>query len=154
MLLELALIRGTREELLDHELQELRLEQQDNDLNQGDTWNIARVLRDKTLLLPLLLVCSLQAGQQFSGINAVFYYSVIIFQAAELSLENSQLATIAAGCCNLLMAIISIPVMARFNRRPVLHLSLITTIIFLVILGIAIILTVCYYYNFLTKHYV
>lgn len=139
---ELARIRDTREELLDHELQELRLEQQDNNLSQGDNWSIVRVLCDKTLLLPLLLVCSLQAGQQFSGINAVFYYSVGIFQTAQLSLENSQLATIAAGCCNLLMAIISIPIMARFNRRPLLNLSLITTIIFLIVLGVAILLTV------------
>lgn len=139
---ELARLRNTREELLDHELQELRLEQQDNNLNQGDNWSIVRVLCDKTLLLPLLLVCSLQAGQQFSGINAVFYYSVGIFQTAQLSLENSQLATIAAGCCNLLMAIISIPVMAKFNRRPLLNLSLITTIVFLIVLGVAILLTV------------
>ncbi|KYB25426.1 solute carrier family 2, facilitated glucose transporter member 1 isoform X2 [Tribolium castaneum] len=134
---QLALIRNTKEELLDHEIQELKLEEQDND-TEGEDWSIIRVLGDKSLLLPLLLVCSLQAGQQFSGINAVFYYSVSIFQKAGLSLLNSQLATIAAGCCNLLMAIISIPVMAKFNRRSTLQLSLVTTTFFLIILGLAI----------------
>lgn len=34
-------------------------------------WNLATVLKDKQLRLPLLLVCFMQAGQQFSGINAV-----------------------------------------------------------------------------------
>ncbi|XP_068896897.1 solute carrier family 2, facilitated glucose transporter member 1-like isoform X3 [Tenebrio molitor] len=138
---QLAYIRDVKEELLDGEIQELKLEEQDNDDDKGDSWNIWRVLTDRSLLLPLLLVCSLQAGQQFSGINAVFYYSVEIFQKSGLSLENSQLATIAAGCCNLFMAILSIPVMAKFNRRTTLQLSLTTTTFFLVLLGIAIILT-------------
>ncbi|RZC33591.1 solute carrier family 2, facilitated glucose transporter member 1-like, partial [Asbolus verrucosus] len=136
-ILELACIRNAKEEMLDHEIQELKLEEQDCDATEN-SWNIIKVLMDKSLLLPLLLVCSLQAGQQFSGINAVFYYSVLIFQSAGLSLENSQLATIAAGCCNLLMAIISIPVMAKFNRRNTLQLSLVTTAFFLILLGLAI----------------
>lgn len=72
----------------------------------------------------------------------VFYYSVSIFRKAGLSLENSQFATIAAGCCNLLMAVISIPVMARVNRRITLQLSLLSTAIFLIILGLAITLIV------------
>ncbi|KAJ3642404.1 hypothetical protein Zmor_025196 [Zophobas morio] len=134
---QLASIRNVKEEFLDQEIHELRLEEQDNDVDESDSWNLLRVLKDKTLLLPLLLVCSLQAGQQFSGINAVFYYSVIIFQEAGFSLENSQIATIAAGCCNLLMAIISIPVMAKFNRRCTLQVSLITTAVFLIVLGTA-----------------
>ncbi|XP_044268428.1 solute carrier family 2, facilitated glucose transporter member 1-like isoform X2 [Tribolium madens] len=134
---QLSLIRNVKEEFLSHEIQDLKLEEQDNDV-EGEEWSIIRVLKDKSLLLPLLLVCSLQAGQQFSGINAVFYYSVSIFQKAGLSLKNSQLATIAAGCCNLLMAIISIPVMAKFNRRSTLQLSLVTTAFFLIVLGLAI----------------
>lgn len=126
-----------KEEYLQHEIQELKLEEQDSDVGD-DSWNLLRVLTDRSLRLPLLLVCCLQAGQQFSGINAVFYYSVLIFQKAGFSLQNSQLATIAAGCCNLLMAIISIPVMAKFNRRTTLQLSLTLTAFFLVVLGTAI----------------
>lgn len=76
----------------------------------------------------------------------VFYYSVSIFQNTGLSLENSQLATIAAGCCNLLMAIISIPVMAKFNRRITLQISLSTTAFFLALLGIATCLSVIIFF--------
>lgn len=51
---------------------------------------------------------------------------------------NSQLATIGAGVINLLMAIISIPVMARVNRRTTLQISLSLTVVFLIVLGTAI----------------
>lgn len=59
------------EDALAHEIHEMKIEQQDSEVEDKDTWSIGRVLTDKTLLLPLLLVCSLQAGQQMSGINAV-----------------------------------------------------------------------------------
>lgn len=44
-----------------------------------EAWSSWRVLTDSKLRLPLLLVCALQGGQQFSGINAV---SVANFAAA------------------------------------------------------------------------
>lgn len=70
-LVVLSKIRELNEEALAHEIYEMKIEQQDSDAENLDSWSIGRVLVDKTLLLPLLLVCSLQAGQQLSGINAV-----------------------------------------------------------------------------------
>lgn len=137
LLTELSKIRNVDRGELEDEMQELKLEQQDNEINAGESWNISKVLTNGSLFLPLLLVCSLQAGQQFSGINAVFYYSANIFERAGLSKSNGELATIGAGICNLLMAIISIPVMSKWNRRIVIQISLTTTAIFLVILGLA-----------------
>lgn len=37
----------------------------------GVSWSMGSVARAPTLRLPLMLVCALQAGQQWSGINAV-----------------------------------------------------------------------------------
>lgn len=67
---ELKRLRQKNEEQLLGEIQELKAEEDDENSNDTE-WNLFKVLFDKTLLLPLLLVCSLQAGQQFSGINAV-----------------------------------------------------------------------------------
>lgn len=67
----LSRIREMNEESLAHEIYEMKIEQQDSEAENQDSWSIGRVLTDKTLLLPLLLVCALQAGQQMSGINAV-----------------------------------------------------------------------------------
>lgn len=38
-----------------------------------EKWNLIRVLTTHRLQLPLCLVIALQAGQQFSGINAVMH---------------------------------------------------------------------------------
>lgn len=37
-----------------------------------------QVLCDPKLLLPLVLVCTMQGGQQLSGINAVKYFEIFI----------------------------------------------------------------------------
>lgn len=69
--LELICIRRVKEELLVHEIQELKLEKHGAEMCENNSWPLLRVIKDKSLRLPLLLVCCLQAGQQFSGINAV-----------------------------------------------------------------------------------
>lgn len=100
-----------------------------------DPWTIGRILRDPTLTLPLFLVCALQAGQQLSGINAVFYYSRSIFLNAGLGEAGSQYATLGTGVANIAMALVSIPVMSNFNRRGALLLS--------IWLAIACLITLC-----------
>lgn len=85
-----------------------------------DNWTIGRILKDSTVRLPLLLVCSLQFGQQLTGISAVFYYSSSIFKDAGLGSTGSQYATLGTGFANIAMAVISVPVMSLFHRRIVL----------------------------------
>uniref|UniRef100_A0A182NQ80 Major facilitator superfamily (MFS) profile domain-containing protein n=1 Tax=Anopheles dirus TaxID=7168 RepID=A0A182NQ80_9DIPT len=79
--------------------------------------SIWSVLKDPTLLLPLVLVCALQGGQQLSGINAVFFYSVSIFESVGLSSTDAKFANLGAGCLNLFVAFFSPIMMAKFNRR-------------------------------------
>lgn len=66
---ELALrrVRGKQSINVQHELEALETALHSND-KSSSMW---QVLSDKELLLPLLLVCSFQATQQLSGINAV-----------------------------------------------------------------------------------
>ena len=56
---------------LNEDLDLLKDEVQAEARNTGETWTMWKVLRDPRLRLPLLLTCSMQAGQQTSGINAV-----------------------------------------------------------------------------------
>ncbi|XP_060528587.1 solute carrier family 2, facilitated glucose transporter member 3-like isoform X1 [Cylas formicarius] len=134
---ELQRVRNIDEDMLIQEIEELKKEKQHN-LEKGEDWNIAKVIRSESLLLPLLLICSLQAGQQLSGVNAVFYYSTDIFKGAGLSASSSELATIGAGCCNIFMAILSVQTMSWFKRRAVLQISLLSSTFFLVLLGLSI----------------
>lgn len=68
----------------------------------------------------------------------MFYYSKSTFQKAGLSEQNSEYATVGAGVVNFLMALISIYVVSRFNRRPTFLLSASCAVVCLLILGIAI----------------
>lgn len=101
---------------------------------QADTRSIWSVLTDKTLLLPLVLICALQGGQQLSGVNAVFYYSVEIFKNVGLSDVNAKWANLGAGVLNLLVAFTGPKVMEKINRRPITIYSCLFSGIFLVLL--------------------
>lgn len=88
--------------------------------SSADNWTIGRILKEPTVRLPLLLVCLIQVGQQLSGINAVFYYSNSIFKDAGLGITGSEYATLGTGLANIVMAVVSVPVMSVFYRRAVL----------------------------------
>ncbi|XP_055537990.1 solute carrier family 2, facilitated glucose transporter member 3-like isoform X2 [Wyeomyia smithii] len=89
-------------------------------LKQRSLWS---VVTDPSLMLPLVLVCALQGGQQFSGINAVFFYSVSIFKSVGLSSTDAKFANLGAGCLNLLIAFFTPMLMQKFNRRFLALLS-------------------------------
>lgn len=137
---ELSRLHGVAPEQLEDELDDLRAAHKaDQELAaSGVSWSMGTVACAPTLRLPLMLVCALQAGQQFSGINAVFYYSVTIFESAGLSKEGSQYATIGAGGVNLLITIIAIPLVNLCGRRRLTLISCWCAAVCLVILCISI----------------
>lgn len=57
-------------------LEEIELMQPENSGQPVETRGIWSVLRDPALLLPIILVCALQGGQQLSGINAVSNFRI------------------------------------------------------------------------------
>nr|CAD7257983.1 unnamed protein product [Timema shepardi] len=134
---ELSRLRGVSVDKLHDELDDL-CQVNKTDSEAKESWTIASIARAQNLRLPLLLVCALQAGQQFSGINAVFYYSVSIFESAGLSHDGSQYASIGAGGVNLLIAIISIPLVNCCSRRGLTLWSCATAAFFLTMLCICI----------------
>ncbi|XP_055602382.1 solute carrier family 2, facilitated glucose transporter member 3 isoform X2 [Uranotaenia lowii] len=87
---------------------------------QRSIWS---VISDPTLTLPLILVCALQGGQQLSGINAVFFYSVSIFESVGLSSVDAKFANLGAGCLNLFVAFFTPTLMRKTDRRFLILLS-------------------------------
>lgn len=75
-------------------------------------------------------------GQQLSGINAVFYYSVSIFQAIGFTKSNAEWANLGAGFLNLLVSFYSPVLMEKVNRRPLILTSCIGCGIFLTLLSL------------------
>ncbi|XP_030080937.1 solute carrier family 2, facilitated glucose transporter member 1-like [Drosophila hydei] len=90
-----------------------------------------QVLSNPQLRLPLVIVFAYLGGQQLSGINAIFYYSVSIFRQAGMSPQQAELANLGAGCTNLASAMLGPILMERFNRRPLMLFSSFFCCIFL-----------------------
>lgn len=85
-----------------------------------------------------LLICGfgLAIFQQVTGINTVIYYAPTIFKFAGFqSAMGSILATAGVGVVNMLMTVVSILVLDRLGRRPLLMGGLIGMIISLFALG-------------------
>ncbi|XP_072943666.1 solute carrier family 2, facilitated glucose transporter member 1-like isoform X2 [Epargyreus clarus] len=132
---ELSRLRGVSSSVLTEDIEFLREESRAAAASSGEIWSMWRVVRDRRLTLPLLLVCSMQAGQQTSGINAVFYYSHTIFKQAGLSELQSQYATIACGAVNVCTALLMLQLLPRCGRRPLLLGSALVAALILAVLA-------------------
>jgi len=73
---------------------------------------------DKTLRLPLTVAGMMAIGQQWSGINAVFFYSTGFFAAAGLS--NPVLGTLLASGINAIASALAVPLMETQGRKKLL----------------------------------
>ncbi|XP_064156527.1 solute carrier family 2, facilitated glucose transporter member 1-like isoform X2 [Anguilla rostrata] len=80
---------------------------------------IPELFRSPLYRQPLLIAVMLQLSQQLSGINAVFYYSTLIFEKAGVS--QPVYATIGTGVVNTAFTVVSLFVVERAGRRS-LHL--------------------------------
>jgi sugar porter (SP) family MFS transporter len=99
--------------------------------------------RFRDLLVPwlrpaLIIGIAMMLIQQLTGINTVIYYAPTIFQMAGFASEAAAIsATIIVGVINVLFTIVSIWLLDKVGRRPLLLGGLSGMIISLAALGIA-----------------
>jgi MFS transporter, SP family, sugar:H+ symporter len=75
----------------------------------------------RTGLLPIVWVgLGLSVFQQFVGINVIFYYSNILWEAVGFSEDDSFVITVITSVVNILTTLIAIASVDRFGRRPLL----------------------------------
>ncbi|XP_050736522.1 solute carrier family 2, facilitated glucose transporter member 1-like [Eriocheir sinensis] len=123
---ELHRLRGSDNLLVEAEEAALKvLAHQMKDDQWRNNWSAMWLLRSSTYRLPLLLTMMANAAQQFSGINAVMYYSTLIFRDAGLDLHQSQLASIGAGAINGLMSVLALSLVRHCRRRVLLLTSMV-----------------------------
>ncbi|KRZ66541.1 Solute carrier family 2, facilitated glucose transporter member 3, partial [Trichinella papuae] len=76
------------------------------------------MFRDRVLRWALFISIMMMFSQQFSGINAVLFYSTKIFMdGAGLNETSAQLATLGVGLINVLMTIVSAILIDKAGRR-------------------------------------
>ncbi|XP_046850677.1 solute carrier family 2, facilitated glucose transporter member 3-like isoform X2 [Xenia sp. Carnegie-2017] len=103
-------------------------------LQQGKL-SILQLLQTKSLRRPLLLGVLLQLSQQFSGINALMFYSTSTFTKAGMS--NPDVATCGVGTVSVVMVAVSVFLMDRVGRRSLMLIGLAGMFVFYGIITIS-----------------
>src|SRR4051812_48604448 len=96
-----------------------------------------RVLLAPHVRAALVVGLVLAGIQQFGGINTIIYYAPTIMQETGLSASNSIYYSVAIGVINLGMTIVSLRLIDRLGRRPLLVVSLAGMLASLVLLGLS-----------------
>ncbi|UBM57225.1 sugar porter family MFS transporter [Marinilongibacter aquaticus] len=120
------------EDVVAQELQEIRLTLQKEAKNKS-SW---KDLFSKKLRTPLLIVCLIFGIQQFSGINAIIYFSTDIFKDM-FNDTQATLATVGVGIVNTLATIFGMRFLDKWGRKPMLYTGLLGTAICLATVGLA-----------------
>ena len=75
-------------------------------------------------LLPIVWVgIALSVFQQFVGINVIFYYSSVLWQAVGFSEKDSLSITVITGATNIITTLVAIAFVDKFGRKPLLLLG-------------------------------
>jgi SP family galactose:H+ symporter-like MFS transporter len=95
-----------------------------------------RALFSPRLRMPLIIGLGLAIFQQVTGINTVIYYAPSILESAGFnSTSLSILGTVGVGLINVLVTIVSVFLVDRMGRRPLLLTGLIGMIISMGLIG-------------------
>jgi MFS transporter, SP family, galactose:H+ symporter len=123
-------IRGTPHVEQELSAIELTLKRADERVRLADLWHPA--------VRPALIVgIGLAIFQQVTGINTVIYYAPIIIQSAGIpTASGAILATLGIGLVNVLMTIVSMRLIDRMGRRPLLLIGIAGMVITLGALGL------------------
>lgn len=120
-------IASEREHLVD--------EKREEDAPTKKHW---KALFAPSVRMPFLIGIGVAVFQSITGINTVIYYAPQIFELAGYEEAQTALfATILVGAINVLVTIISLWLIDRVGRRPLLIAGLIGMAIALVVLGIS-----------------
>lgn len=84
---------------------------------------------------PLIVAVVLMAVSQFSGINAIMYYSTKIFTTAGAGVEDAFSASVVIGIVNVLFTFVALAFVDRAGRRGLLVIGLATQVVALALTG-------------------
>lgn len=94
-----------------------------------------RALTARRVRPALIVGLVLAAVQQFGGINTIIYYAPTVIEQTGLTASNSIFYSVFIGLINLVMTLVSIRLIDRVGRRPLLVYSLLGMTVTVGLLG-------------------
>ena len=116
-----ALVKLQSEAVADQYLGFIKEEIQSANAGGGESMSIRDLIFDRSLRKQLIVGITVQLMMQFSGIDAVFYYSTAVFKQAEVS--DPELATTCLGVINVIITIFAVKFMDSAGRKTLLTYS-------------------------------
>ena len=119
-----ALARLQCEEMADQYLDYIREEISTTSGNsnvQAGGMTVLELFSDRRLRKQLIVGVTVQLMMQFSGIDAVFYYSTRVFYQADV--PDPELATTCLGIINVIVTIFAVRLMDKAGRKTLLQYS-------------------------------
>ncbi|ORX94926.1 general substrate transporter [Basidiobolus meristosporus CBS 931.73] len=108
--------------VIDEEFQQLQLAMGREDQSESENLNLLQVIKNSHLRGLFVIALLMHAYQQLSGINSVIYYSTSIFNDI-FGVSNSQYVTVGVAGINLVMTLVSVALIDRAGRKPLLYSS-------------------------------
>lgn len=116
-----ALVRLQSEQVADEYLGYIEDEIKSASTGDGSSMTIRELFFDRKLRKQLIVGITVQLMMQFSGIDAVFYYSTTVFKQAGVS--DPALATTCLGVINVIITIFAVKFMDSAGRKTLLMYS-------------------------------
>ena len=86
----------------------------------SEQWSFSKLFSTKELKWPVTFVITLMLGQQFSGINVVFFFADSLYKSAGLNTQEASYAGLAVTVLNVATTILAASLIEKTGRRPIL----------------------------------
>ncbi|XP_027803532.2 solute carrier family 2, facilitated glucose transporter member 5-like isoform X2 [Marmota flaviventris] len=120
---------------VDEEVEEIRRE--DEAERAAGFISVWKLFRLKSLRWQLISIITLMAGQQLSGVNAIYYYADQIYLSAGVEANDVQYVTAGTGAVNVFMTLCTVFVVELWGRRRLLLLGFFTCFMACAVLTVA-----------------
>ncbi|XP_045161535.2 solute carrier family 2, facilitated glucose transporter member 1-like [Mercenaria mercenaria] len=111
-------LRGSGYSRIEDEIEEMKIEARK--ASSVETFTMKKLLVTPELKLPLIIAIVVQIAQQWSGINAAMAYSSFIYTQANVPDSVIPYVVVGQGAVNVISTIVSVPLMEKLGRRPLL----------------------------------
>uniref|UniRef100_A0A8D0HJQ9 Solute carrier family 2, facilitated glucose transporter member 5 n=1 Tax=Sphenodon punctatus TaxID=8508 RepID=A0A8D0HJQ9_SPHPU len=106
---------------VDDEMEEMR--QEDQAEKAEGRLSVLNLFTSPTLRWQLISIIVMMAGQQLSGVNAVYYYADRIYASTGLEDKYVQYVTAGTGAVNVIMTLVAVFIVESLGRRLLLLLG-------------------------------